>query len=177
MRGRKPLPAEVHRANGNPSRRKGRDQATRVGDAGVPVKPSTLDAATSRAWDELAGVMAAGGILDQADGLLLEVAATTLAVYRAARREVLGAKGKRGEGLTAEGQKSAKVAHPTLGTLTRAGSELRQLMDQLGVGPVGRARLGIATGGEAGKDPEKAMDDVVGESGRTRLRAVGGGKA
>jgi P27 family predicted phage terminase small subunit len=169
MRGRKPTPTEVHNRNGNPGKRP--TTPTTIAGRGKPDKPAHLaEPATrlheraSEAWDELVDVMHEGGILDRADALLVELAATNLAIFR----DTLASLGE--EGLTAEGQKSATVAHPSLSTLNSAGKELRQMLDNLGVGPVGRARLGIAA-----KTERAPADDLAAIGGGRRLGLVEGG--
>lgn len=172
MVGRKPKPAEQHRRNGDPGKR-GRGKTVPGVGKGVPVKPAGMEPAVSKAWGEITGLLAEAGILDGADGLLVEQAATSLALYRRARKAVFAPPSK-GGGLIVPGQKNAAVAHPLLATVKSFGGELRALFEQLGIGPIARARLGIA--GADGSNPDRDAADLVGDSPR-RLRAVQGGTA
>jgi P27 family predicted phage terminase small subunit len=167
MRGRKPKPAEEHARNGDPGKR-GRNQTTLVAGRGRPTQPAGLNARAKTAWKQLVEVMSESGVLDKADALAVEHAARTVGRLR----EVSAAIDR--EGLTVEGQKSATVAHPLLATERSLLAELRQSFDALGIGPSGRARLGIAA--KTRRSMGEEMSSRVGDSPRG-LRAIEGGKA
>ena len=108
--------------------------------------------------------MDAAGILDKADWPLIEVAANTIAFYRHAVDMC------NTEGMIADGQKGNPTTSPWYRIANEQAKEIRQLLEHLGIGPVGRSRLGLST--SQGKSLQQEMNDQLGA-----LRVVQGGKA
>jgi P27 family predicted phage terminase small subunit len=133
--------------------------------------PSGLSASAKTAWKTLVEDLRDSGRLDSADWPLIEIAAVTIGRMREARRIV------EREGLLAEGQRGAMTKHPAYLIERENAAEVRHLLEHLGVGPVGRARV---TGGGPSKPQVKTMkeefDSKVGPSARQKLRALEGGK-
>ena len=75
------------------------------------------------------------------------------------------------EGMFIEGQRGP-TKHPAYMIERECAAEVRQLLEHLGVGPTGRARLGLAK--KVKKSMTSEMNDKVGERG---LRVVGGGRS
>lgn len=171
MKGRKPKAAEVHERNGNPSHlAKDEKMPTTVAGRGLPARPSGLNADARNAWDTLCELLV--DVLDKADGPALEELAVMIGRARQARREL----NKRGTSLVIEGARGP-TKNPWLGIEADAWKEARQLFEHFGIGPTGRARLGMGQKGGGGKSPQKEMEDLVGGSrGRRGLHAVEGGK-
>lgn len=162
MKGRKPTPAELKMARGNPGRRD--LEVVVVAGREQPKMPVGLPPRAKTVWKQLVTDLSASGVLDKADWPLLEVAAITICRMREAR-EVLTR-----EGLFIEGQRGP-TKHPAYMIERECGMEVRQLLDHLGVGPSGRARLGLAK--KVRKDMVAEMNDRVGERG---LQVVKGGR-
>ena len=164
MKGRKAKPTEVKIAQGNPGRRK--VETVVVGGRKVPKMPAYLSPRAKTAWKNLVADMSEANILDSADWPLIEVAANAIAQYRQAV-EML-----QKEGPVAEGQKGNLTTSPYYRIATEQAKEIRQLLEHLGIGPTGRARLGLQL--SAKKSMAAEMNERVGEKG---LRVVNGGKA
>lgn len=91
----------------------------------------------------------AAGICDRADWPLVEIVALRIARMRQARRVVDR------EGMTTMSTKGTVMVHPAARLEREAAAEVRQLLDQLGIGPIGRARLG-----KSGVRPSAPQGDV-----------------
>ena len=150
MRGGKPKPNEMKVKAG--SRHASRTVV--VGGRKAPPMPKGLSKVAQAAWKELVRDMMKAGILDAADGPLVEIAAVLLARMRQARAEV------EKHGPVIEGARGTLVKSPYLLIEERSGSELRLLMEQLGIGPVGRSRLGLLS--KPGLSMVDAMNATVG---------------
>jgi P27 family predicted phage terminase small subunit len=102
------------------------------------VPPKSLPAGVRKAWREIAGPMAAAGLLDQADAPALEAAARCVDRWRLAD-EVLDR-----EGLTIEAHGGIH-AHPMVAVSNKAQAEYRAWSARLGLTPVDRVSLGLAS--------------------------------
>ena len=163
MKGRKAKPAEVKIAQGNPGKRK--VETVVVGGRKAPKMPTYLSPRAKTAWKNLVADMAEANILDSADWPLLEVAANAIAQYRHAVDMC------NKEGIVSEGQRGP-TSSAWYRIATEQSKEIRQLLEHLGIGPTGRARLGLQL--SAKKSMADEMNDRIGEKG---LRVVNGGKA
>lgn len=161
MKGAKPKPNELKRRAGS---RRATDTVV-VGGRGVPKMPAGLPDRAKTIWRQLVADMQDSGVLDQADWPLIEVAAMTMCRMREAREVI-----KR-EGMIVEGQRGP-TTHAAYKIERECMAEVRQLLDHLGIGPVGRSRLGLAAA--KGKDVRTEMESKVPERG---LSLVQGGKA
>lgn len=178
MKGRPPKPAEVHARNGDPGKRH-RDAPTNVGGAGVPDMPKGLDRDEKAAWNALVDV--AAPVLDVADWPVLEAAAVMVGLARQLRRERIAAQRDLAKARKADADRDVIGAYlDAYLKLYRAErdahAEARQHVDRLGLGPVARARLGIA-GSSKPAAPAPSPDSTA-ENPRARraaLRAVAGG--
>ena len=104
--------------------------------AGVPPMPPDLDGGERQAWTELAGALTRLRVLTESDGAILELAATELALYRHASREVR----ERGPVLKAS-RTGSDYASAWLGVRGTCGKRLASLLSTLGLSPTDRARL------------------------------------
>lgn len=162
MKGAKPKPNELKVRAG--SRRA--TETVVVGGRGVPRMPAHLSGPAKTAWKRIVEDMSAAGTLDSADWPLIEVAANAIATYRHAVKMCDR------EGLIADGQKGNPTTSPWYRIAMEQSKEIRQLLEHLGVGPVGRSRLGLAN--SKGKSMTAEMVDQVGARG---LSVVKGGRA
>ena len=99
-----------------------------------PKPPAALSAVERKVFLEL--VEQAGPILDSADGLLVESAAVLLVQAREVRKDIA----KRG--LLVTNRFGALVANPSVKVERDTLGELRLVLQQLGMSPAARARLG-----------------------------------
>jgi P27 family predicted phage terminase small subunit len=123
------------------------------------VPPESLPAGVRRAWREIATPMAAAGLLDRADAPALEAAARCIDRWRRAE-DTLDT-----EGLTIEAHGGVH-AHPCVAVAAKAQAEYRSWCARLGLTPVDRVSLGLASlrgqslaqdiGSRIGDSPRKA---------------------
>ena len=146
-------------------------QPSVVGGRSRPDRPPGLDADQRKLWDIVLDDLEEGNVLDAADWSVVEVFVVELSRLRQARRVIAK------EGMFAEGQKGAPIIHPARQLEERAGKNVASLADALGLGPSGRARLGLAKK-QNGERHGRSMNSGgrVPESARA-LRAVQGGRS
>ena len=124
--------------------------------------PDDLPAGVRKAWAEIAGPMADAGLLDRADAPALEAAARCVDRWRRAE-DTLDA-----EGLTIEAHGGVH-AHPCVSIAAKAQAEYRAWCARLGLTPVDRVSLGLASlrgqslaqdiGARIGESPRKGGND------------------
>jgi P27 family predicted phage terminase small subunit len=100
--------------------------------------PESLPAGVRKAWREIAAPMAAAGLLDRADAPALEAAARCIDRWRRAE-DTLDA-----EGLVQESH-GGTHAHPCVAVAAKAQAEYRAWCARLGLTPVDRVSLGLAS--------------------------------
>ena len=163
MKGRKPKPAEVKLKAGNPGKRP--LETTVIGGRKIPKMPAGLPKPAQTLWRNTIEIMSEAGVLDQVDGPIVESFVMTMHRMREARKVI------EREGMFIEGQRGP-TKHPAVAVERDCQIEVRQLADHLGIGPSGRARLGMTS--KVKKDMTADMNDRVGHAG---LRAIEGGRA
>jgi P27 family predicted phage terminase small subunit len=126
------------------------------------MQPTGLTQMQKTAWRTIVADLETGGILDHADAGLIEAAAVFWGRAREARATV------NKEGLIARSVRGY-TAHPLLAVERESWAQFRMIAEQLGLGPVARARLGLAG---KGKSMEEEIQNNIGPS--ARLRVVGG---
>ena len=123
--------------------------------------PPDLPAGVRKAWAEIAGPMAEAGLLDRADAPALEAAARCVDRWR--RAEALLDE----EGLVTDAHGGRP--HPAFTIATKAQAEYRAWSARLGLTPVDRVSLGLASlrgqslaqdiGARIGESPRKGGND------------------
>ena len=130
---------------------------------GAPVvsldPPKSLPPGVRKAWREISGPMAAAGLLDRADAAALEAAARCIDRWRVADA-ILDR-----EGLMIDAH-GGQHAHPMVAVSNKAQAEYRAWSARLGLTPVDRVSLGLASlrgqslaqdiGARIGDSPRKA---------------------
>jgi P27 family predicted phage terminase small subunit len=114
-----------------------------VTSPGMPSKPAGLDDATSKAWDELAVILAERDSLTPGDAIALEMLASALAGWRIA----LSAAAEAGPATESAGGASFKESPEALG-LARTTKYLLTLLQEFGLTP--RSRLDVRSSSEGG---------------------------
>lgn len=177
--GRKPKPIEAHRRDGTrPDGHGSTPQPSVVAGRERPDMPEVLSLVEGAAaiWEIVLDDLEEGKVLDKSDWSVVERFCVELARARSAAATIAE------EGLYAEGQKGAPIIHPARTLEERAGKNAASLAESLGLGPSGRARLGIAKrrNGERHGRSMNAGSSRVPESPRRQtpppLTAVEGGK-
>lgn len=136
MKGRPAKPTEQHQREGTwrPDRHA---LPVVLAARGVPDKPEHLSEEAAGIWDLLIADLAESGVLDKTDALAVEAVAVTLERARQARRLIAE------EGMTIESARGAKTRHPAVQIERDCWALLRGYMEQLGLSPAARARLGL----------------------------------
>ena len=152
------------RQNGGGSLPSLRDHAGNVravarGSSPMPnlAPPDQLPAGVRRAWVEIAEPMAAAGLLEKADAPALEAAARCIDRWRRAEKQLDR------DGLTTEAH-GGEHAHPCVAVATKAQAEYRAWCARLGLTPVDRVSLGLAS--LRGQSLAQDIGDRIGTSPR-----------
>lgn len=119
--------------------------------------PDELPAGVRRAWAEIAEPMAQAGLLDKADAPALEAAARCIDRWRRAEEQLDR------EGLTIEAH-GGEHAHPCVAVAAKAQAEYRSWCARLGLTPVDRVSLGLAS--LRGQSLAQDIGDRIGTSPR-----------
>lgn len=140
MKGRKPKPAEVHAANGNPSRHSERRRPSAVNlPKGMPAPFPHLSDAQRAAWLEIGAVLLEMKVLSTVHGHALEQAACNLVEIRELRDYI--ARNKRFvTGRATNGSKKITVSPAQL-ALSDAEKRYRAMMEQFGMTPSAATRV------------------------------------
>ena len=168
-RGSKPKPLARHRREGT-FRRDRHEGSLPVADGQRPRQPDGLFPEAVTAWAEIVAELGRLGILDSADGVLLETAAVCTGRFRQARALLAE------EGLTTRGDRGA-VVNPLVRIELSAIAQVRQILSELGLSPTSRARLGLVEEAalpfaDLGPSPRSGTTGGV----RTRSTIVRGGQ-
>jgi P27 family predicted phage terminase small subunit len=152
--GRPPRPIEDRRADGTPSARDAKVPLLVAGrPTGKPTAPTWLSAEGKKAFKLIVTTLWEAGYLDQADALLVVVAADALGDAIAAARDL------NERGLTIEGTRVTRTGdrytvpakNPSYQVKADAMRRFRQTCPELGIGPAARTHL--ANVGVRGKSP------------------------
>lgn len=148
MKGRKPKPLALRRADGDVIRAAGREPQPA---GGAPSCPAWLASEAKVEWRRVLKAMAPTGLLTQADRAVLAVYCQSWADYLSAKRAIQA----EGEVFTTPKRFIAK--NPWLTILNEAAARLMKAAVELGLTPVSRTRLAM-------ERPEPAaakLDDFV----------------
>lgn len=146
-----PRPVEVKLREGNPGHERLADVVT-VGGRPVPAElaepPDTVPADGKVWWAKHVPLLVESGVLDRVDVSLVELAAVMWARIQQSRR-VLAA-----DGHFTTGSVGQLRAHPSLAIERESVKEYKRLAVELGIGPLARTNLGLATLSGAAKMAE-----------------------
>ena len=107
---------------------------------GAPLKPGYLDATASEAWDHVVSLFDQMGMLNKADGVLIELYAVTYSSYRNALAMVV----KTGQVLLVREDNGKRVEvkrNPYSVELHKYTDRLMKLLAEMGMTPSGRTRV------------------------------------
>lgn len=157
MKGRKPRSVESKRAEGNPGHQRLPDTVLLGGRA---VKgetfppPDDLQADGAALWNELVPALIAQGTFDRSDLPIIHLGCAQWQRAALARRVLAQ------DGMYAAGSTGQIVSHPAVRQERDATREFMRIMEMLGAGPVGRARMGLAV--LTGERMMRELDDALG---------------
>jgi P27 family predicted phage terminase small subunit len=138
MRGRKPTPIEQRVRQGNPQRRP-LPAPVVVGERVDQLEPpADLPEEAREAWREVVPKLSESGLLQGVDRLALELMFTQYARAKQAGRVVAE------QGHVALGSTGQITEHPSMATERNATNLFAKFMEQYGLTPVARTRLGLA---------------------------------
>lgn len=143
MRGRKPKPTVLKLREGNPGKRPINAREP-VPPEGVPDAPSFLDAEARAEWDRTSEVLAAMGLLTQADRSAL--AAYCVAYSRWVQAEAQVAKFGT---IVKSPEKGFPMKSPYLTVADQALEAMRKLMVEFGLTPSSRSRIRLPENGRS----------------------------
>lgn len=124
----------------SPNQDRGRAGLPSPGDGALKLKcPSYLDAVGKRAWNGAAAALRRKGILDTADGQLLELYSSSYSIFR--RAEALVKKNGLLVNQAGAAGRTVKVKNPALDIRSKAWKEVTELFSSLGIGPIARRKL------------------------------------
>ena len=162
--GRPPKSVEQKRAEGT---LRSRDKQTPVliGGRGIPEPSEYLNEGQRECFAEIVSVLKDANILDLADAGMIELAAIERANVILCNAELNGTDpdgtpaDERHHGLIIMGAMGGPIANPAVAMRAKSLNHLRQLYNELGIGPAARARM-QNLGVSAGKTPAQALAGV-----------------
>jgi P27 family predicted phage terminase small subunit len=170
--GRPPKSVEQKRAEGT-LRPRDKQTPVLIGGRGIPEPSDYLNEGQRECFDEIVSVLKDANILDLADAGMIELAAIERANVIACNLVLNapddGPEDRRTNGLIIMGSMGGPIANPAVAMRAKSLNHLRQLYNELGIGPAARARM-QNLGVSAGKTPAQALPGVGAKP--TPLRAV-----
>ncbi len=159
MRGRKPKPLEQAAREGNPRKKAKADlEPIVMAGRGRPPTPAYLNPRAKRLWGAIVRDMERGNVLDKADAGMIEGAAVMWARAIEAGLDI----DKRGTvydvvRVGRDGTEwTAREVNPNVRIERDCRAQFARLAEMLGLSPVARARLGIAT-----RRPGRTLDEEL----------------
>lgn len=135
MRGRRPVPAEIHAVRGNPGKR-GRPKGSTKLPAGMPECPEHLSESAKREWFRIAPDLHAAGVLTRLDRAALAGYCAAFARWHEAEDQ-LAASG----GLVVKAPSGYPMQNPYLAISNRALEDIRKFAAEFGMTPASRTRV------------------------------------
>ena len=142
----------------SPNQDLGRAGRPQPGDGALKLTcPSFLDVRGKEAWKQAAAALRRKGILDTADGRLLELFASSYSIFR--RAEALVKKNGILISQNGPGGRAIKVKNPALDIRSKAWKEVTELFSSLGIGPIARRKLFLTDSEDDA--PEDGFDTLM----------------
>lgn len=142
MRGRKPLPTEIHKKNRNPGKRSRNKYEPSAGK--TVRKPRDLDKEASALWEEVAACFADMNILDRVDATEIEMMCRIYSEWKDCLA-IVKKEGRICESFDDKGQVILKT-HPAVRQASDASKRLKSILSDFGMNPVARVPLGSKDG-------------------------------
>ncbi len=152
MRGRKPLPSNVHKLRGNPGKRKRAPEPEGlVAEAIKP--PRSLSSEAKKVWKRLVAQLDKGKLVTELDERALMVLCDTIVRYEDAMDHL------RDDGYVVTSPKGFPMQSPYLQIVNKAQDQMVRMMTEFGMTPSSRTRVSPVTGSGSG-DP--TADELFG---------------
>ena len=158
MKGRKPIPLELHHLKGLPGKRPMPDPLPVP--KGRPECPEHFDADARKDWDHACDLVEQMGILSKADRVAMEMFVDTYARWKRACRNA----DLYGEVQCLDKDKRIFVINPYMKLRNQLWSQLHDLLGDFGLTPVARTRL--KTTGENREDDDPLLAMMAARAGR-----------
>ena len=154
-RGPKPLPDNVHRLNGNPSKKKFSvlSDGSRV-PVEIPDCPSHLDAGAKREWKLIVPELERLGLIAKIDKAALAIYCVAYSRWESAEKELkkLGV-----EALTLKTPSGYIQTSPLLQISNKAQEQIRSSLADFGMSPSARSRVSITLQGDLFNDEKGSV--------------------
>ena len=153
-----------------PGQDKGRAGQNSPGDGATKLQcPSYLDVRGKEAWRGAAKALRRKGILDSADGRLLELFASSYSIFRRAESLIK----KNGLLIDRAGPNGRvlKVTNPALAIRAKSWKEVSELFASLGIGPIARRKL-LLTDSEDDGEGEDAFAVIIRQRNERRAAMI-----
>lgn len=139
MRGRKPIPTEVKKANGNPGGRPLYKKKTEV-KTSTPAKPSYITGVSAKMWKEIVAILDDMKVLRKSDGVALQLFCSAYSHWRT-NDEIVR---KHGSVYTTRNVNGDKIVRqlPQVKIAAEAWRRVQSMLSEFGLTPAARARLG-----------------------------------
>jgi len=158
MRGRKPIPSNIKRANGNPGKRPlDVNEPVYTVPEQVPYAPRGLDKAAQCKWRQLAPFMMKVRVLTEADFLALELLCHSYGRWIEARKKVAE------EGAVLTGDKGGQYQNPWVFQENKAHEQILKLCSEFGMTPSSRTRVSIVDGSRQLSLAELLFESATGQ--------------
>lgn len=147
MRGRKPKPTSLKILEGNPGKRKIKEDPDM--SSGLPFPPSHLDDYAKEEWDRLAFGLHAIGILYEVDSAVFAAYCQAYSRWRSAEEGIQKSSEIEGAvfgALVCPTTKGTLMKHPLVDISEKAAAAMVKYASDFGLSPVARARLAIDPG-------------------------------
>lgn len=140
MRGRKPLPTEVKKSNGNPGGRPLYKPKPEV-DPSIPKKPAYIKGVSAKMWREIVELLKDMKVLRKSDGVALQLFCQAYAQWRT-NDEIIQEKGGVYITKNVNGDKIVKTL-PQVKIAAEAWRRVQSMLAEFGMTPAARARLAV----------------------------------
>lgn len=143
MKGRKPIPDEIKRLNGNPGKRPLNEFAPRTTTA-IPVAPFHLDAVAREEWERVTQELADIGVLCAVDRCALAGYCVAWSRWVKAELALQESELDPDGGLVLQGKEGGGLyQHPMLAVANKAMDQLHKFASEFGMTPSSRTRVKV----------------------------------
>jgi P27 family predicted phage terminase small subunit len=138
--GRKPLPTETHKLNGNPSKKKlNENEPSPEVLFALPSPPSYLGEYGIKEWWRVGPVLIKNKLLTEADMMTFESYCINVNILVAAQVDI------EENGMTVRGDRGGRVRNPAVVAVGQATTAIRAFAAEFGMSPSSRSRIKLPT--------------------------------
>lgn len=145
MRGRKPLPANVHRINGNPSKLSTSElRGSPNAPVAIPAPPAHLAGEAMAEWHRITAELVRLGLVSQIDMVALALYCSAWGEFAHAQQHIAELNGE----LIVRHPNGFQGPSPWLAIRDKAAERCRRMLTEFGLSPSSRSRVKAASQGE-----------------------------